>query len=143
MLFSIAGTKMGIADSSLIPANTNQALAIIRSKGDFEPSFLKHYLMSANVQDNMERIKVGVAQSNLSLKQVSEIKVPKVTIAKQRQIVSRIEKEQELVNANKQLIEIFEKKIKDRIAKVWDEEKAEKEQEFEMAAEPETEYKTN
>ena len=146
ILFSIAGTKMGIVglvDSSLLPANTNQALAIIRNKGDFEQSFLKHYLMSANVQDDMERIKVGVAQSNLSLKQVSEIKVPKVTIDKQRQIVAQIEKEQELVNANKQLIELFEKKIKDRIAKVWGEEKAEKEQELDMAAEPETEYKTN
>lgn len=124
ILFSIAGTKMGIVgmvDESLLPANTNQALAIIRNKGDFEQSFLKHYLMSANVQDDMERIKVGVAQSNLSLKQVAEIKVPKVTIQTQRQIVSQIEKEQELVNANKQLIEIFEQKIKDRIAKVWGE----------------------
>ncbi|MEZ5002881.1 MAG: N-6 DNA methylase [Chitinophagales bacterium] len=37
----------------------------------------------------------------------------------QRQIVAQIEKEQALVNANKQLIEIFEQKIKDRIAKVW------------------------
>jgi len=37
----------------------------------------------------------------------------------QRIIVAQIAKEQELVNASKQLIEIFEKKIKDRIAKVW------------------------
>lgn len=37
----------------------------------------------------------------------------------QREIVTQIEKEQELVNANKQLIEIFEQKIKDRIGKVW------------------------
>lgn len=37
----------------------------------------------------------------------------------QRQIVSQIEREQALVNASKQLIEIFEQKIKDRIAKVW------------------------
>ncbi len=39
----------------------------------------------------------------------------------QRQIVAQIAKEQTLVNANKQLIEIFEQKIKDRIAKVWGE----------------------
>ena len=37
----------------------------------------------------------------------------------QRQIVSQIEKEQALVNANKELIQIFGQKIKDRIAKVW------------------------
>lgn len=124
ILFSIAGTKMGIVgivDLSLIPANTNQALAIIRSKGDVNASFLKHYLMSTNVQNDMERIKVGVAQSNLSLKQVSEIKIPKLIKEIQQQIVARIEKEQELVNSSKQLIAIFEQKIKDRIGKVWGE----------------------
>jgi len=150
ILFSIAGTKMGIVgmvDKSLLPANTNQALAIIRNKGDYEQSFLKHYLMSANVQVDMERIKVGVAQSNLSLKQVAEIKVPKVTIETQRQIVAQIEKEQALVNANKQLIEIFGQKIKDRIARVWgaDQSKAETlkssaEISLSSAAEPEGEY---
>ena len=57
----------------------------------------------------------------------------------QRQIVAQIEKEQELVNINKQLIEIFEQKIKDRIAKVWGVEKT-KEETLNMAAEPVTEY---
>jgi type I restriction enzyme M protein len=47
--------------------------------------------------------------------------VPVPSLEIQRQIVSRIEKEQVLVNASKQLIEIFEQKIKDRIAKVWGE----------------------
>lgn len=37
----------------------------------------------------------------------------------QHQIVSQIENEQALVNANKQLIALFEQKIKDRIARVW------------------------
>ncbi len=45
--------------------------------------------------------------------------IPLPPIETQHQIVSQIEKEQALVNANKQLIEIFEQKIKDRIAKVW------------------------
>jgi hypothetical protein len=60
-------------------------------------------------------------------------------IETQRQIVAQIEKEQALVNANKQLIEIFEQKIKDRIAKVWGVENT-KEEPLSMAAEPETEY---
>ena len=124
ILFSIAGTKMGITGivtENLLPANTNQALAIIRSKGEFEPSFLLHYLMSENIQTEIERLKVGVAQFNLSLKQVSELQIPNVEKETQRQIVAQIEKEQALVNPNKQLIEIFEQKIKDRIVKVWGE----------------------
>jgi hypothetical protein len=43
-----------------------------------------------------------------------------------------------LVNANKQLIEIFEQKIKDRIAKVWGVDKSE--ETLSMAAEPVGEY---
>lgn len=45
--------------------------------------------------------------------------IPLPPIEIQRQIVSQIEKEQALVNASKELIAIFEQKIKDRIAKVW------------------------
>lgn len=71
--------------------------------------------------------------------------IPLPDIETQQQIVSRIEKEQELVNANKQLIELFEQKIKDRISKVWGEDKTLKinEQKFSLAAEPIVEYKTN
>lgn len=54
---------------------------------------------------------------------------------------------QELVNSNKQLIEIFEQKIKDRIAKVWgtpasaaQEEKTEENEAINIAAEPQTAY---
>lgn len=47
------------------------------------------------------------------------ISIPLPPLENQHQIVAQIEKEQQLVNANKELIEIFEQKIKDRIAKVW------------------------
>jgi type I restriction enzyme M protein len=57
-------------------------------------------------------------------------------IETQRQIVAQIEKEQELVNASKQLIEIFEQRIKDRIAKVWGEEKTGEKPVLDLAAEP-------
>ncbi len=63
----------------------------------------------------------GVRQANISNKGIESISIPLPNIETQRQIVAQIEKEQELVNANKQLIEIFEQKIKDRIAKVWGE----------------------
>ncbi len=45
--------------------------------------------------------------------------IPLPDIEAQLRIVTQIEKEQKMVNANKQLIEIFEQKIKDRISKVW------------------------
>lgn len=65
--------------------------------------------------------------------------IPVPPIETQRRIVVQIEKEQALVNANRQLIEIFEQKIKHRIAKVWGMEKTEEET-VNIAAEPEGRY---
>jgi len=50
-----------------------------------------------------------------------KIKVPLPPIKIQQQIVAQIEKEQKFINADKELITIFENKIKDRIANVWGE----------------------
>ena len=84
----------------------------------------------------------GVTIARLYNKIIEETKIPIPPLDIQRQIVAQIEKEQELVNANKQLIKIFQQKIKDRIGKVWGEEKTEKEQKLSLAAETEVEYKT-
>ena len=61
----------------------------------------------------------GVRQANISNKGIESIIIPLPPLETQRRIVAQIEKEQELVNANKQLIAIFEQKIKDRVARVW------------------------
>ncbi|AOC97164.1 putative type I restriction enzymeP M protein [Flavobacterium anhuiense] len=50
---------------------------------------------------------------------VKSYKIPVPSIKIQQEIVSQIEKEQALINANKELISIYEQKIKDRINKVW------------------------
>ena len=39
--------------------------------------------------------------------------------AKQNHIVAEIEAEQALVNANRELIDRFEKKIEDTLARIW------------------------
>jgi type I restriction enzyme M protein len=76
----------------------------------------------------------GVRQANISNKGIESIKIPLPPLETQKQIVAHIEKEQELVNANKELIKIFEQKIKDSIAKVWGEDKKEETPELSMAA---------
>lgn len=52
---------------------------------------------------------------------VSSTLIPLPSMETQRNIVSQIEKEIDLVNANKLLVEIFEHKIKEKIIKVWGE----------------------
>jgi type I restriction enzyme M protein len=75
--------------------------------------------MAVNIQTEIEKLKVGVAQFNLSLKQVNELKIPNISTDVQNQIVNQIEKEIQLVNANHELISVFEQKIKDEINKLW------------------------
>lgn len=50
---------------------------------------------------------------------IQETKIPLPSDSEQEEIVQRLEQEQELVNANKQLIAIFKQKIKDKINEVW------------------------
>lgn len=47
--------------------------------------------------------------------------IPLPNLATQEKIVAEVEKEQKAVNSAKQLIEIFEQKISDRIARIWGE----------------------
>lgn len=50
---------------------------------------------------------------------VKELEIYLPTIEEQKSIVQNLEEEQQLVSANKQLISIFEQKIKDKINEVW------------------------
>lgn len=96
---------------------TDNGLYVTSFLQEVELSFLAQLL----TQLNLNRFaKVG-GQPSISQKTVTELSVALPSLETQRQIIAKIEKEQELVNANKQLIEIFEQKIKDRIAKVWGE----------------------
>lgn len=122
-----------------IEAAINQAIAAISCSEKIDNVFLFYQLMG--LYEHLRKISDarGGNQSNLNGKLIKELKIVVPDLETQRQIVAQIEKEQELVNANKQLIEIFEQKIKDRITKVWGVEKTEEER-LSMAAEPQVEY---
>ncbi len=82
--------------------------------------YLNYCLNTKEAKDFCQRVKTdGINQSNINAKILATFQVPLPSLEIQQQIVSQIQKEQELVNANKQLIEIFEQKIKDRITKIW------------------------
>ena len=83
--------------------------------------FLKHVLDSDYFQLQYINNQNGSTQKFISLGFIRKLKIPLPPLEIQNQIVARIEKEQALVNANKELITIFEQKIKDKIASVWGE----------------------
>jgi type I restriction enzyme M protein len=88
--------------------------------------YLNYCLNTQEAKDFCQRVKTdGINQSNINAKTLANFRIPLPPIDIQLEIISQIEKEQTLVNANKQLVEIFEQKIKDRIAKVWGKKKKE------------------
>ena len=121
--------------------NAYQRTYVITIKPEFEGKLLYPFVQNMMEQqlNDLKNKSVGGLTKYLTLPVVKEIRIPLPSIETQNQIVAQIENEQTLVNSNKQLIEIFEKKIKDRIAKVWGEEKT-KEETLNMAAEPQVEY---
>ena len=82
ILFSIAGAlgRTAMVRKSWLPANTNQALALIRLKREscLEHDFLAKYLVSPQIMQHVEAINVQAAQANLSLEDIRsfEVRVP-------------------------------------------------------------------
>lgn len=116
-----SGLKVAIVPESWDNTLVNQRVAGIKPTEKSNILFIYYYLCSDAVYRYVEDKSRSLMQPNLSITDLKNLSIPCPTIDIQNEIVSQIEREQELVNANKKLIEIFEQKIKDRIAKVWGE----------------------
>jgi type I restriction enzyme S subunit len=112
ILFSIAGAlgRIGIVNKEILPANTNQALAIVRiaENSGVSVSFLAKYFTSSIISDEIEILKGGAAQQNLSLGQLNNLSIPIPPLPEQQRIVSILDKaftaiEKAKANAEKNL----------------------------------------
>ena len=96
VLFSIAGAlgRTALVTRDILPANTNQALAIIRLKAELviDKHFLLLALTTSVTLEQVENSKGGVAQQNLSLGQLKGFEIPLPTISEQKRIVAILEK---------------------------------------------------
>jgi type I restriction enzyme M protein len=112
---------IGYIDKEIERIIASTGFAIIRIKEKCIPKFLFYLLFQDYMTNQMIGSMEKGAYPSINQNDVSNLKIHLPSLIIQYQIVSQIEKEQELINSNKQLIEIFEKKIKDRISKVWGE----------------------
>ena len=89
ILFSIAGTlgRTAIVRNNILPANTNQALAIIRGY-KLDACFLLVVLSGEVVKDYIRKNPTVGAQPNLSLEQVSSLKIQAPSMEEQQAIGS-------------------------------------------------------
>lgn len=117
VVVAMYGATAGQVGILKIESSTNQAVCGILPNKMFEPDFLYLYLLSKH--DYFVSQSTGGAQPNISQMLIRKTLVPIVPIDEQKRIVSEISIEMSIVEQNKRLIEIFQQKIKDKIAEVW------------------------
>lgn len=122
ILFSIAGAigRVAMVTEEMLPANTNQALSIIRIKRkDIYLPYIKLVLTSPFIKAQFERKKQGVAQLNISLKDISELTIPFPEIDKQREYVTIFDCVLRITSACQQRLQKLDELVKSRFVEMF------------------------
>ncbi|MDR6413468.1 restriction endonuclease subunit S [Pseudarthrobacter sulfonivorans] len=108
ILFSIAGAlgRTTIVDKSWLPANTNQAFAIIRpcKRSGIDSRYLLWALRSQAIGRHISEINVQAAQANLSLEQVRSFEIPVPEMDTQKLISKALDDADNLITTLERLI---------------------------------------
>jgi len=102
ILFTIAGAtigKLAFVTKEILPANTNQALAIIRLHPTVNKKYIFYILRSGYMKDYIGQCAKGSAQPNLNLKQINEFCIPMPSPEEQARIVDILDKFDALTNS--------------------------------------------
>ena len=105
VIITIAGTigRVAIVTERFLPANTNQAVALLRvNKDSISPYFLYYLLRSRDVVNDFESRIVHAVQPNLSLGEIGDISF-------------KMPEKNKLLNAESVLKQLFDKKEKNNV----------------------------
>ena len=120
ILFSIAGTlgRTAIVNKSILPANTNQALAIIRGY-DFDTNFLITSLAGNVVKEYIRRNPTVGAQPNLSLEQVGNLLVNTPNAEEQQKIGSFFKQLDDTIALHQRKLDLLKEQKKGFLQKMF------------------------
>ena len=123
ILFSIAGSfgRIAIIDKNILPANTNQALAIIRGiSNNVDKKYLLYVLKYSNViKVQIQKYAKGIAQYNISLNEVGQMKIPLAPSKIQKEIVIEIEKIEDKCRELRNIVENMENEKRNLISQCF------------------------
>ena len=110
ILLTIAGTigKSTVVTEKIIPANTNQAVAIIRPKSNINPYLIHYFLQSSFNQGKMKQLSGLSVQPNINLEQVKSLQLRDMKYKEQNELVSKIKPYDDKILNNIELIELLE-----------------------------------
>jgi len=112
ILFSMAGIFLGknaIVTKDILPANTNQALAIIRIKDEITtPTFVHYYLRLPDVIKKINSISGQSAQPNINFEEIKSIEIKIPDEATQTQIAKILTSLDDKIELNLQMNQTLE-----------------------------------
>lgn len=100
-------------------ATCNQSIVSIFSKNRESLISEYLYLILKRMYLQIRNLTGDNQRSGLNMSLIRNINIPLPPLEMQERIVTSIKKEKKAIDANNELIVIFEKKIKDKIAEVW------------------------
>jgi type I restriction enzyme S subunit len=108
ILFAIAGSlgRLAVVKPKDLPANTNQALAIIRlAKDSIDRKFCLQQLGGNQIQLGIKNLQTVGAQPNLSLQQVSDFELYAPPLPEQKKIASILTSVDEVIETTQKQID--------------------------------------
>jgi len=98
----------------------NSGMVILRvDPKRFDPLFVVQFFLSGSAEEQIRKILSGSAQPQLPIRSLFEFQIPLPPIEVQQKIVAEIETEKKAVDGCRELIALYEGKIKNVIERVW------------------------
>ena len=122
MLFSMAGIYLGkisLVSSSDTPANTNQAVAIIRfNSPEIDLDYVYYYMTQKWFNSYVNSLTAQVAQPNINLEQIGNLKLNLPNVVTQKNISKMISCYDQAIDNNNKRITLLEQ-IAQNLYKEW------------------------
>ena len=128
ILLSHINSYEHLAKTALFPQTDDKVvhgINLIRcrlKKETVMPEYLIIYMKSDDfINDARKYAQRAVNQASIKTADLKQLNIPLPPMETQKRIVAAISEEMRIVDQNKRMIEIFQQKIKDRIAEIWGE----------------------
>lgn len=112
ILFSMAGAYLGktaLLREEDVPANTNQAVALIRiDRSKYNHEFVYYYLNLSQIVSTVNTIQSQSAQPNINLKQIGNLEIKLPNLLEQKKIADILSAYDDLIENNRKQIKLLE-----------------------------------
>ena len=121
ILFSMAGIylgKLAIVKDEDVPANTNQAVALIRFNKGVNIDYLYYFMVQKSFNAYVNCMSAQAAQPNINLKQIGNLQIALPTDEQQKRIADILSNYDNLIENNNKRIQLLEQ-MAENLYKEW------------------------